>query len=289
MVKSQDIIPDLKDAKKVSLQQELFITNVKFWLFVSIVLAVYSTFLVTWNFFFQHFAPHSEFESVKNNVSWIKPGDSKTVAPYARLQLAQGDVNSGWLLEQSGLLYNSFTKRWYFYEGDEPFQGTVPVKLGDVSCKNLEVEDVIIKGMLTLPDGINVGGSSGYDGTNLIPSVSNTYTLGSSNFQWLRIWGSNYETSDIRLKKDIKPCSLGLDFVCKLNPIEYKMKGVDEVKLGLSAQEVETLVGAGLSMVQKDEQGYYSVKYTELIAPLINAVKNLSEQVEQLKFKLNAL
>lgn len=60
----------------------------------------------------------------------------------------------------------------------------------------------------------------------LFPLSDNAYQLGASGFRWASVWAANgtIQTSDVRTKDNIKPASLGLDFINKLNPVSYTWK-----------------------------------------------------------------
>ena len=100
----------------------------------------------------------------------------------------------------------------------------------------------------------------------------------------------------------MKDTSLGLDFVNKLKPKEYKWKDYTNEEgekkefkrkhQGLLAQDVEkTLKDIGLTnddfagIVYDEESDIYGLRYSQLIAPLIKAVQELSAKVAELEKK----
>ena len=95
--------------------------------------------------------------------------------------------------------------------------------------------------------------------------------------------------SDGRLKKDVKPLSNALEMITKLEGVSYKWKdGGDgsrdeKTHLGFIAQEVEKIYPG---LVGNDD-GNKTLSYTELIAPLVEAIKELrtesNEAIAQLK------
>lgn len=99
--------------------------------------------------------------------------------------------------------------------------------------------------------------------------------------------------SDFRLKTNIHKSDLGLDFINALNPVQYNYKEGRGNKLftGLIAQDVEAAAlsnGSTFSGVIKpvEDEGHYSLRYAELIMPLINAVKELNKQNKSLTEEL---
>ncbi|MGE3610774.1 MAG: tail fiber domain-containing protein [Bacteriovoracaceae bacterium] len=80
--------------------------------------------------------------------------------------------------------------------------------------------------------------------------------------------------SDERLKKNFQAIPNALDKILSLNGYFYQWnKGPDQKrKLGLKAQEVEKVFP---EIVSQGKDGYKSVSYDHLIAPVINAIKEL--------------
>jgi len=93
-------------------------------------------------------------------------------------------------------------------------------------------------------------------------------------------FGAYVNTSDERLKKNIKVLPNALDSICKLNGVsfdwrrdEYKDKNMAAGKqIGVIAQNVEKVYP---EIVSTDKEGYKSVASASLVAPLIEAVKEL--------------
>ena len=95
-------------------------------------------------------------------------------------------------------------------------------------------------------------------------------------------------SSDARLKNSITPVSDGLALVNDLNPVRYQRTNNPEsdIEMGLLAQEVEATLrkhGLGNSgMVhQPTEDSYMSLRYNDLLAPMIKAIQELDAQHKQ--------
>ena len=105
--------------------------------------------------------------------------------------------------------------------------------------------------------------------------------------------GTLTQSSDKRLKKNIKPLIASLDKIKQLNGKHYYWNDIkphsDKLQIGLIAQEVEKVFP---ELVHTDSQGYKSVDYTSLIPVLIEALKEqenrLTKQEERLS-KIEAL
>jgi hypothetical protein len=86
--------------------------------------------------------------------------------------------------------------------------------------------------------------------------------------------------SDRRGKKDIELLDLGLDFVRKLRPVSYRLQeGNERLDMGFVAQEVEAVLGAEYNILSlSGEERRLSMRYTDLIAPLVKALQEIDQQ-----------
>lgn len=84
--------------------------------------------------------------------------------------------------------------------------------------------------------------------------------------------------SDIRLKTNIEKIENALDKVCQLNGYTYDMN--NKRSTGVIAQEVEKVLP---EVVQDREDGYKTVAYGNMIGLLIEAIKELKQEIEVLK------
>lgn len=95
-----------------------------------------------------------------------------------------------------------------------------------------------------------------------------------------------YYNSDSRYKSDITPLTSALDDILALNGYSYTNKLSNKADIGVIAQEVEKVFP---QIVQTDSKGYKSVAYANLVAPLIEAVKELAQKIETLTVSVNTL
>jgi hypothetical protein len=89
--------------------------------------------------------------------------------------------------------------------------------------------------------------------------------------------------SDARAKSDVRDLDLGLDFVLALRPVAYRYTaGNGRTDLGFVAQDVEALLGDGYNLVDigGDADRTLSLRYTDLIAPLVRAVQQQQAGIE---------
>jgi flagellar biogenesis protein FliO len=93
---------------------------------------------------------------------------------------------------------------------------------------------------------------------------------------------TNYNTSsDKNLKDDIITITDGLTTVDKLRGVSFKWKNSGEKSYGIIAQELEEI----LPDLVSNAGGHKSVNYNALIGFLIEAVKELSDRVDELEKK----
>lgn len=124
-----------------------------------------------------------------------------------------------------------------------------------------------------------------------IVDASNKVRIGNGNVTVIEGEIAFSPTSDRRLKEDIKKVDLGMAFINDLRPVQYHRinNDKDDVEMGVIAQELlEVLADHGIShsgMVNKSEAkgGYLSVRYNDLLAPMIKAIQELSVENEALK------
>ena len=150
-------------------------------------------------------------------------------------------------------------------------------------------------------------------GTDSVATGSNQVVLGTAS---QNVYGGTYNTiSDARDKAEIRDTILGLEFIQKLRPVDYKYKlrsannkineemneEMNEENIngnryhhGLIAQEVKTLIDS----MGVDFGGYqdHSVNggceqltlgYSELIGPMIKSIQQLNEKIKILEDKLS--
>ncbi len=98
--------------------------------------------------------------------------------------------------------------------------------------------------------------------------------------------------SDGRAKWDVRDLDQGLPLVLALKPVSYRYKGGNgRADMGFVAQDVEALLGDGYNVVDPggDADRTLSLRYTELIAPLVKAVQEQQAQIEALREEVRAL
>ncbi len=158
------------------------------------------------------------------------------------------------------------------------------------------------KGVFIAPDG-NMG--LGTDNPSAFklqaagsigPETDALYDLGSSSQRWQNVYAANgtIQTSDGRLKTDVRELEYGLDDVMRLRPVSYTWKDrpFDNAqdkpagrKLGLIGQEVQDVI-AEVVKAGNDADHTLGLYYSDLIPVLIKAIQEQQGQIEQLRTEL---
>lgn len=118
------------------------------------------------------------------------------------------------------------------------------------------------------------------DGVNVTMS-------GNLNVNGASITGNSFIYSDARLKENILPLNNSLEKIQKLNGVSFDWKKDGKHDIGVIAQNVESVVP---ELVYTDPtSGIKSVKYANLTALLIEAVKAQQVEIDGLKAELESL
>jgi len=137
-------------------------------------------------------------------------------------------------------------------------------------------------------------------GYGAIATESNQVVIGNSDVTDIRGYVSWSTFSDKRMKKNVQANVPGLAFIKKLQPVTYNLNlgtnspHANKLYTGLIAQDVETAaksVGYDFSGIDIDESEdkLYSLRYSDFVSPLIQAVQELSVQNEAKESALASL
>ena len=95
-----------------------------------------------------------------------------------------------------------------------------------------------------------------------------------------------YYNSDESLKDNVAPLQGSLDKIRALGGVSFDWKKDGSKAIGLIAQDVEKVYP---ELVSEDANGIKSVQYGNLVAPLIEAIKEQQNQIDALKAEIEAL
>ena len=96
--------------------------------------------------------------------------------------------------------------------------------------------------------------------------------------------------SDIRLKEDIKTIDNALDKVCAMRGVEYTRKQTGVREIGVIANEVKEVVPELVTVTDlrsdinpEELNDVHEMKYQNTVGLLIEAIKDLKAEIEELK------
>lgn len=104
--------------------------------------------------------------------------------------------------------------------------------------------------------------------------------VGNANFSGVLTVTDINSTSDIRYKENIQPIPDAVEKVLQLNGVTFDWKKTKTSSAGVIAQEVEKILP---SLISGDDPK--TVNYNGIIGLLVEAVKELSYEIEMLKHK----
>ena len=129
-----------------------------------------------------------------------------------------------------------------------------------------------------LNNAINLGANTTAQNSKMVIGDANLVHLHVGN---LASW---FTTSDGRLKDNIRPSTLGLNFVRQLKPKAYTMKASGDARLGFIAQDVEALAPNFQGLVKPQTQDdYYALNDEAFIAPLAQSIQTLDASLKALE------
>jgi hypothetical protein len=207
---------------------------------------------------------------------------------------------SGALVGASAVI--GYSANGYGVRGEAQSSGGVGVKAGNAyGGVALVVGGKMTISSTTLVANLNADMLDGFHATslcNVVTTNTGTCTVSGGGFQNL-VTGplaSTVQTrgtgnvvyieniSDARLKTDIQDESLGLDFINSLRPRSFRMLSSQSVKShGLIYQEVSELLSECDSLAMLNDNEIGGVDYNGIVSPIIKAIQQLSDSVDQLK------
>jgi hypothetical protein len=134
--------------------------------------------------------------------------------------------------------------------------------------------------MLDVPGGILVSMSNDAGGNNNIWCANNFITNNMAGNV-----GSIVVISDESLKHDVQTLVSSLDRVNELRGVSYQWRGREKQHIGFIAQEVETVIPDVVRSDMSDLQ-MKGVRYKAIVAPLIEAIKEIDILLSDLEEKV---
>tara|TARA_B100000401_G_C52659139_1_gene649292 strand:+ start:89 stop:769 length:681 start_codon:yes stop_codon:yes gene_type:complete len=87
--------------------------------------------------------------------------------------------------------------------------------------------------------------------------------------------------SDIRLKKDVKEITNGLEIINKLRPVSFKWKKNNKESIGFIAQEIELILPHFVKDTKLDGIPIKTIKQDKLIPYIVDSIKNISNRLKK--------
>jgi hypothetical protein len=244
--------------------------------------------------------------SVNLNTITFTKGDGSTFPITVNTGSGGGSTNTGSLLTTASISTNVIT----FTKGDG---STFPITIVSssyavtashaVSASNISnaVANNINDYILTATGGATINGEANlrFDGSSLkltgSAAISSSLAVGNiaPSATVGRIDASNdivaYSTSDERLKYNIVPISNPISkieaiggYTFDWKPEHKDLHGFEGHDVGVIAQEIESILP---EIVTTRDTGYKAVKYEKIVPLLIEAIKDLQKQIDELKSK----
>ncbi|RZV66311.1 MAG: hypothetical protein EX254_03975 [Flavobacteriaceae bacterium] len=135
----------------------------------------------------------------------------------------------------------------------------------------------------------------GYDAQVSSPTSSNQVRIGNTAINYAGIQVGWTVTSDKRWKDNIRELPYGLDLVMQMQPVDYTRKNNDKQtrEMGFIAQNVEVLLAkvgyTDQGFLTKDDKGYISLRYNDLIALLTKAIQEQQDIIDGQKTQIKKL
>ncbi len=124
-------------------------------------------------------------------------------------------------------------------------------------------------------------------------TASNTVRFGNTAITNISGQVAFTATSDKRVKKDIHPSDLGLDFIMKLQPVSYRLiAGNGRLDYGFIAQDIEKALEGrktNLIMRENNKDRTYKMRGDDLLSPIVKAVQEQQQALESLEKELDSM
>ncbi len=177
---------------------------------------------------------------------------------YAGLGVTTGSLSS------PSIYFNGYTNSGFY----SPAANQFGIVVSGTERLNVNPSGINITGVGTFSSNLIVSGSGSISNGLVVTGVTTSTDFNSS--------------SDINLKENIQEIEAALETVNQLHGVKFDWKNTKETSYGVIAQEIEKVLP---ELVSGKEQK--AVNYNGLIGVLIEAVKELSIEVQRLKEHLN--
>lgn len=188
-----------------------------------------------------------------------------TTAPGVTLQVVDAGGANGTARLGSATIWNSGeSRRIVFGDGANSYVGEEDAD-----------DRLVLRGRL----GVRFKGNA----SQIVgPDLDNNLSLGGASNRWTTVFAANgvIQTSDARLKENIRGLNYGLNSLMKLRPVSFDWKNspVAKTKLGFLAQEVEKIIPEAV-VKGDDENTTLGMNYSELLPVVVRSVQEQQAQI----------
>jgi hypothetical protein len=130
----------------------------------------------------------------------------------------------------------------------------------------------------------DAGAQRGYFDLTTASTIKLYTGAGTLNSTWsgddLQVEGDITSVSDVRTKENIRTIENAISLVYNMRGVRYNKLGSNDSKVGVIAQEVEEVLP---EVVHTNEDGMKSVDYGKMVGVLIEAIKDLKAELDELK------
>ena len=232
-------------------------------------------------------------QSTNKTITVSTNGTSSNTANTLVLRNGNGGISIGALSAASANLSGNITASGFLVSGQSGFlkaDGTVDTT---TYLSNGNIKDPQIT-LTASGNGFSLGTTQSFtlnqaDAATVAFSInSTTNNTGSTlvfrdengDFAARDISARNFDTtSDATLKTDILKVDNALDILESISGVSFKWKRTGEKSMGIIAQEVEEV----LPELINNSSSYKAVNYNGLIAVLIESIKELKQEIKELK------
>ena len=200
-------------------------------------------------------------------ASWIQytPTTPIPVTSSVKVRTYSSDNGIATIVQGGSLINSSGTASFTGIVTAASFVGDGSGLTGVASTDNIQTATVA-----NFLDGITVAGvTTTSSNVNVTGNVAVTGNVSATNFN---------STSDVTLKQDVSVIDNALEMISQLEGVSWKWKETLKPSLGVTAQNVEEVAPELVS-----NGDHKSVNYNGLIGILIEAVKELKSEVDELK------
>lgn len=234
-----------------------------------------------------------------NNTVIVQMTNSGLVVKKGTIEGAS--IKIGGQNNQSGTItmLDSSGNTMGYWNNAELNVGNGATKLGSQNIQTKWLDCATANGEAWFPNGmyINRGGNGKFEGRSYAVNTSNNQNGGMIEAYQdgiititrdLYVAGTIRNSSDIRLKTNVKPLKNSIELIKKMHPISFKtIDDTEHTRHGLIAQDFEELSNYGEWIVWcETDDGYQELAYMELIADIIEVEQEILKRLEDIEEKL---